>query len=403
MDNQTAALLFDILCFGLSVVFFWSSTIVLVGLIKREKKHPKADKKLKFAVLICARNEESVIRLPVKSIAMGNYPVDRRDVIVLADNCTDATAARAREAGALVWEKTSPSSGKGDVLAWGVERVVKDGSYDAVAVFDADNIASDNWFNEMNDALQDGEKVVTGRRHSSNAKANIIAGWYTVYWDMMNELSNRVRTNLGLSGKLTGTGFAFLLPALGPDGWKTRTMVEDVEFSVQGNLRGNRVAYVSGADYADEQPVTVVYMWRQLRRWATGGWQVARYYFWPWVRQLFRKPSLRLFDSYFAILTGMSVAFLLLFNVVALLVKLCSASMDNLLAIFTSVFVFMFVFFMGWLTACSAVALSKRKRRPSWWAVATFPVFSLILSASVLYTLIFPTRRWKPIPHTGGE
>lgn len=399
MDNQTAALLFDVLCFGLSVVFFWSSTIVLVGLLKREKKHPKASKKLKFAVLICARNEESVIRLPVKSIVMGNYPADKRDIIVLADNCTDKTAQKAREAGAIVWEKTFPSTGKGDVLAWGVDKVVKSGSYDAIAVFDADNIASDNWFNEINDALQDGEKVVTGRRHSSNAKANVIAGWYTVYWDMMNELSNRVRTNLGLSGKLTGTGFAFLLSALGPDGWKTHTMVEDVEFSVQGNLRGNRVAYVPGADYADEQPVTVVYMWRQLRRWATGGWQVARSYFLPWLKTMFRKPSLRLFDSYFAILTGMSVAFLLLFNIVALLVKLCSASMDNVLAIFTSAFVFVFVFVMGWLTACAAVALSKRKRRPRWSAIATFPVFSLILSASVLYTLVFPTRRWKPIPH----
>lgn len=399
MDNQTAALLFDVLCFGLSIVFFWSSTIVLVGLLKREKKHPKAAKKLKFAVLICARNEESVIRLPVKSIAMGNYPADKRDIIVLADNCSDATAERAKAAGATVWEKTVPSTGKGDVLAWGVDRVLKDGTYDAIAVFDADNIASDNWFNEMNDALQDGEKVVTGRRHSSNAKANVIAGWYTVYWDMMNELSNRVRTNLGLSGKLTGTGFAFLLSALGEEGWKTHTMVEDVEFTVQGNLRGNRVAYVSGADYADEQPVTVVYMWRQLRRWATGGWQVARSYFWPWLKGMFRRPSLRLFDSYFAILTGMSVAFLLFFNIVALLVKLCSASMDNIVAVVTSVFVFTFVFFMGWLTACSAVALSKRKRRPRWTAVATFPVFSLILSASVLYTLVFPTKRWKPIPH----
>ena len=46
MNNQTAALLFDVLCFGLSIVFFWSSTIVLVGLLKREKKHPKAAKKL---------------------------------------------------------------------------------------------------------------------------------------------------------------------------------------------------------------------------------------------------------------------------------------------------------------------------------------------------------------------
>jgi len=271
MTNATLSFLFDTLCLCLSVVFLWSTFVVLVGLIKPSKRHPKTESRLKFAVLICARNEESVIRLPVKSALLSRYPSALREVIVLADNCTDATADRARQAGATVWEKSEPSSGKGDVLAWGVRRVLARGDFDAIAVFDADNIISDSWFEAVSDALNDGEPVVTGRRHSSNARANLISGWYTVYWDMMNELSNRVRTNVGLSGKLTGTGFAFLKSALGPDGWKTRTMVEDVEFTVQTNLRGCRVSYVPEADYADEQPVTVRYMWRQLRRWATGG------------------------------------------------------------------------------------------------------------------------------------
>ena len=287
------------------------------------------------------------------------------------------------------------------MLAWGVRKLLARGGFDAIAVFDADNIVSDVWFDAMNDALNDGETVVTGRRHSSNARANVISGWYTVYWDMMNELSNRVRTNLGLSGKLTGTGFAFLPAALGPDGWKTQTLVEDVEFSVQTNLRGGRVAYVSEADYADEQPVRAVYMWRQLRRWATGGWQVARAYSRVWLKTLVRHPSLRLFDSFFAILTGMSVAFILLFNVLALLTRLCFGRTGGAaFAIFLAIFGFVFV--MGWFTAWASVVLSPQKRRPGAWAILTFPVFSLILSASVLYTLVRPTRTWKPIPH-GGE
>ena len=225
MVNPTAAFVFDLLCCALSVVFLWSTLLVLLGLVRRERRHPPAAEKLRFAVLVCARNEEQVIRLPVKSLAMGKYPADRRETIVLADNCTDATAAVARAAGATVWEKTTPSAGKGDVLAWGIERVRARGGFDAIAVFDADNIAADNWLDAVNDALCDGETVVTGRRQSSNARANVIAGWYTVYWAMMNELSNRVRTNLGLSGKLTGTGFAFRLSALGAAGWRTRTMV----------------------------------------------------------------------------------------------------------------------------------------------------------------------------------
>ena len=398
MTDVTVSLAFEFLCLGLSFVFLWSTLVVLVGLVRPSKKHPKASRKLKFAVLVCARNEESVIRLPVRSVLMSKYASDAREVIVLADNCTDATAARAREAGAEVWEKTTPSTGKGDVLAWGLERLLARGGFDAVAVFDADNVASDVWFEAMNDALQDGETVVTGRRHSSNARANVISGWYTIYWDMMNELSNRVRTNLGLSGKLTGTGFAFLPSAIGPEGWKTRTMVEDVEFTVQTNLRGGRVAYVPEADYADEQPVTVAYMWRQLRRWATGGWQVVRCYFITWLVTVVRHPSLRLFDTFFAILTGMSVAFILLTNFVALAVRLC---WTGLWAADWRLFfgIFLFVFVMGWFTAWAAVVLSPQKRRPRIRSIVTFPVFSLVLSSSVLYTLIRPTKVWKPIPH----
>ena len=399
MTNAVVSLAFDLLCLALSAVFLWSTFIVLVGLLKPARRHPKAVRRLKFAVLVCARNEESVIRLPVKSVLMSSYPEKLREVIVLADNCADATTARAREAGATVWEKTERSSGKGDVLAWGIRRLQAERpDVEAIAVFDADNIVSDGWFDAMNDAMNDGETVVTGRRHSSNARANVISGWYTVYWDVMNELSNRVRTNLGLSGKLTGTGFAFLLSSLGPDGWKTRTMVEDVEFTVQTNLRGGRIAYVPEADYADEQPVTVAYMWRQLRRWATGGWQVARLYSGVWLKTLARHPSLRLFDSFFAILTGMSVAFILLFNVLAFVVRLSYGALDGSACRFF-LGVFFFVFVMSWFTAWAAVVLSPQKRRPLVRSIVTFPVFSLVLSASVLYTLIRPTRTWKPIPH----
>jgi len=403
VNNATFSFVCDILCLALSLVFFWSTFVVLIGLIKPAKRHPKTDRKLKFVALVCARNEESVIKLPVKSVLMSKYPADCREVIVLADNCSDRTAAIAREAGATVWEKTIPSHGKGDVLEWGIAKLRQERpGTEAIAVFDADNFCCDGWFDAMNDALCDGEKVVTGRRSSSNPRANTISGWYTVYWSMINELSNRVRTNLGLSGKLTGTGFAFLVSILDEHGWQTRTLVEDTEFTIQTNLRGGRVAYVPEAEYADEQPVTMASMWRQLRRWATGGWQVVHCYFFPWLKALVRHPSLRLFDSFFAILTGMSVAFILLFNVLALVVRICFHNTDQ--SAWSFFFgVFGFIFIMGWFTAFSSVALSSDKRRPAWLAMLTFPIFSIILSSSVLYTRIFPTKVWKPIPHSGQD
>ena len=398
MESFSFALLFDLLCCLLSAVFFWSTLVLILGLIRKRRRHPASEKKLRFAVLICARNEERVIELPVRSILDASYPEDRREIIVLADNCTDRTAEVARAAGVTVWEKTTPSSGKGDVLAWGIERIREQGGFDAVAVFDADNTVDSGWFDAVNDALNDGECVVTGCRRASNVGENVISGWYGVYWAMMNELSNRVRTNLGLSGKLTGTGLTFLLSALGVEGWRTRTMVEDVEFTIQGNLAGRRVAYVGGAGYSDEQPVTLSAMWRQLCRWETGGWQVVRLYFIPWIGVLLRKPSLRLFDSFFSILTGFSVAFIHFANVIALVVKLCSGQ-PSLQAFQMFAGFVLLVFVMGWLTAAISVVLSDRRGRPGLLPVVTFPLFSLILSASALVTLVFPVRRWKPIPH----
>ena len=127
---------------------------------------------------------------------------------------------------------------------------------------------------------------------------------------------------------------------------------------------------------------------------------MVRIYFLTWLKGLARRPSLRLFDCFFAILTWISIAFVLLFDAVAFLARVVSGTADGSAAgFFWSVVAF--VFGMSWATACAAVALSSRKRSPPARSIVAFPVFSMVLSASVLYTLLRPTREWKPIPHTG--
>ncbi|MBR0105635.1 MAG: glycosyltransferase, partial [Lachnospiraceae bacterium] len=69
------------------------------------------------AALICARNEETVIRDLIRSLKAQTYPRAHLKIFVMADNCTDRTADMARAAGALVYERQNTEQvGKGWAL-----------------------------------------------------------------------------------------------------------------------------------------------------------------------------------------------------------------------------------------------------------------------------------------------
>ncbi len=385
----------DAVVYAVGSMFAWSTAVVFLGLAievfrrVRGRRDPrpdnapqKAPEPLRFACVICAHNEERVIGRPVKSLLAADYPADKRDIFVLADNCSDRTAEIARGfEGVIVREKSTPSGGKGDVLAWGLDDIRNEG-YDAIAVFDADNEADPEWFAEMNKAFARGAHVVTGYRMSSNPFTSLIGGWYTIYWNLMNELSNRVRSSLGLSAMLTGTGFAFRTSVLPEEGWRTRTFVEDLEFAFFSNMKGYRVAYVPDAVFYDEQPVSVRPMYRQLNRWATGGLQILVFYTWRWLKRLFRKPSFRLFDCFAVITLGLSGTALLILN---------GATLNWRFGVW-----FLCV---SWASAVLATSLSRYSLRSLAVPILLFPVFCLVLSSTVLYSVICPQRKWKPIAH----
>lgn len=372
----------------IGLMFIWSTAVVLLGLFvaifKRKESIPlDNDQILRFACIICAHNEEVVIHRPIESLLNSDYPEEKLDIVVFADNCSDRTAEIANAFGSRVkvYEKSSPSSGKGDVLHWGVE-LIKNNGYDALAIVDADNEVDKFWLKRLNAAMARGAKIVTGHRMASNAFKNLITGWYSVYWNLMNELSNRVRANLMLSSMLTGTGFAFRLSVLPEEGWNTKTFVEDLEFAFQQNVRGNRVVYVDDAVFFDEQPISFKPMWRQLCRWATGGLQIIRHYLFVWLMALIKMPTPRMFDCFAIITLGLSGTILLLLDI-------AEGDMGFLVGYFA----------FCWASALLATFLSRYSIRSLFLPILSFPIFVLILSATVAYSVVHPQHRWKPIQH----
>lgn len=87
-----------------SVCYVYQIFYVFVTLTKKPPQLT-AKKNHRYAVIVAARNENAVIGDLIHSIRVQNYPQELIDIFVVADNCTDNTAAVAQEAGAIVFPR----------------------------------------------------------------------------------------------------------------------------------------------------------------------------------------------------------------------------------------------------------------------------------------------------------
>ena len=193
------------------ITIFWlyQIGISLCSLVKLKDKPLLVNKKHKFMAIIPAHNEETVIGNLVESLKKQTYSSEYYDIYVIADNCTDNTAKIAKEHGAIVFERfDNEHKTKGYALDWFLQQKIKeDAKYDAICIFDADNIVDKNFMVAMNKKLCQGEEVVQGYRDIKNPTDNWITSGYALFYWTMHRFYHLARYNLGLSPLLNGTGF----------------------------------------------------------------------------------------------------------------------------------------------------------------------------------------------------
>lgn len=155
--------------FSLSIGIYYLA-VGLAGFLPERERACITDKTHKFALIISAHNEEKVIANMVSSLNALDYPRNKYDILVIADNCTDNTAAEAQKAGATVLERNNPSlRGKGYALEWLFEKLYdNEQGYDYISVFDADNLVDKRFLIEMNKKANQGYKAVQGFLDSKN-------------------------------------------------------------------------------------------------------------------------------------------------------------------------------------------------------------------------------------------
>ncbi len=267
---------------GLILTIF-ASYYVMVALFSLlpHKKGEAYSPHYKFAFLIAARNEELVIGDLIDSLQKQTYPKELYDIVVIPNNCTDRTKEFALARGALVYECKSVIKSKGDVLHEYFDSILQqDDVYDAFCIIDADNLVHEDFLLEMNRAMSRGAKVGQCYRESKNPYDSVIASCYTIFYYMDNRFLNHARSILNLSALINGSGFFVSAEVIkGHKGWHTTAITEDVEFTIQCAMAGEKIHWIPDAIVYDEQPLTFAQSWDQRIRWSAGLLQCMKLYF----------------------------------------------------------------------------------------------------------------------------
>lgn len=397
--------------FAISVLFtlcyLYQFVYVFVGLVSKPRAFT-AEKNHRYAVVISARNEACVIGNLIKSVKEQTYPSELVDVFVVADNCTDDTAQTAREAGAFVYERFNTEYvGKGYALDWLFKNIQKDHvhkNYEAYIIFDADNVLEHDYIEEMNKVFDNGYRIITSYRNSKNYGDNWLTAGYSLWFLREARYLNNARMKLGNSCAVSGTGFLVSAEVIRENGgWIHHLLTEDIEFTADSIIKGEKIGYCANAVLYDEQPRDFCVSYKQRLRWAKGFYQVLYHYGWRLFKGIL-KGSFSCYDM----LMMLSPAMLLtissvLINIGAIVVA-AFVQPDYVMTLF-EVLAKTVLSFYGMFFALGAVTIITEWKKihcsggKKILHLFTFPCF-LLTYAPIAIIALFKRVKWVPIQHS---
>jgi cellulose synthase/poly-beta-1,6-N-acetylglucosamine synthase-like glycosyltransferase len=235
----------------------------------RQESPPLPGARRRCAVLVPAHDEETGIAHTVTALLREVGPGDR--VLVVADNCTDRTAAVAAGCGATVVERRDPARrGKGFALDHGVRWLEQDPP-EVVVVVDADCAVGPGGVAALvGAAAAHGRPVqaayVVAPPPAAGPRSKVSAFAF-LYKNVVRPLGLR---RLGQPCLLTGTGMAFPWPLLRGAALAHGNIVEDMQLGIDLALGGSAPAFCPGAVVTGELPAERRTALTQRTRWEHG-------------------------------------------------------------------------------------------------------------------------------------
>ncbi len=287
---------FEYIIFGyIAMANLYILVFAIAGHFYKKRRNSISKIQNRIAVLIPAYMEDAVIVEVAKSALEQNYPLDKYDVVVIADSLNKQTITSLKTLPIIFIEVLFEKSTKSKALNYAMASLNK--SYDNALVLDADNIMAPDFLIKMNDAFQNGYQIVQGHRKAKNLNTS-----YAILDAASEEINNHIFRKghrvLGFSSGLIGSGMGFnynLFKSMMASINAIGGFDKELEFKFAKNKI--EIEYLQEAVVLDEKIQKPIDFSNQRRRWLSTQFVYLKKYFTTGCKELFFKGNINFFDK----------------------------------------------------------------------------------------------------------
>ncbi len=397
----------------LAFLYVWvlyNVPILIVGLRRlrraeqKEEKTPRVnEKKLPtFSIVIPMKNEESVAERSLNASLKLDYPLQKKEIIIVEDGSNDETSEICRKYAdkhpnqMRIIHKPG-SNGKPSALNY----AIKHARGEIIAIFDADNVPEKDALIRAASYFEDSSiAAVQGTTCAINADENLLTKFLSYEEAAWLKTYTRGKDALNLFVPLTGS-CQFLrrnvLEKVG--GWDEKSLSEDVEMAAKLTENGYRIKYASDIRSWQEAPANVIQFIKQRTRWFRGYMEVALKY-----GKLLTRINKKTIDAEITLMGPYMFTLSLVGYFAAAYSFIAPSQFSSVLAVislFTSLVTLVTLLIVG---VALIYATKPRRIKNVFWLPFIYAYWGLqtILAARALIQIIFRRpRKWTKTNKTG--
>jgi len=304
------------------------------GLFRKSSTYSSVEQKSKIAVLIPTYKEDAIIVDTARNAVHHNYPNDKFDVIIIADQLQESTLASLTQFPLILVKASFKNSTKARSLKYALQQL-KDYYYDVAFILDADNIMEAGCLDKVNHAFFVGHEIVQLHRTAKN-KNTATALLDAASEEINNHIFRKGHRALGLSSALIGSGMAFKYADF--KALMTETDIEDNpgedrEIYLELLRRGKVCEYIEDGLVYDEKVQSGRILEKQRTRWISAQLQYAERF---WIKEFLRTLSYNIHYFDYALQTILMPRILLIGVCVCIVITSLISFLTNRIILYPS-------------------------------------------------------------------